>query len=308
MLTESRTKFRIKGFQVVENECIWMKAGVINFKRCDSAYNCQHCAFDKAMRHAMGKVPKESGRKTGVDWGSQMRRQFSGSELPCRHYLTGRVEAPKICTLNYECHHCAYDQMLDDIDLYHLPHRPQMVSASGYQLAQDYYYHPGHSWVRIEHGGLGRIGLDDFAASLFGACRSLTLPPLGAPVAQDQIGWSFQRDGHFAAVLAPVSGTVLAVNPLAREHPEIVHQDPYHGGWLFMVEPELARKSLKKLYFGDRSRQWMEFEAQQLLGMMGEKYAGLSAIGGRPVRDVVGSIPSLRWNDLVKRFLHTEGK
>jgi hypothetical protein len=75
-----------------------------------------------------------------------------------------------------------------------------------------------------------------------------------------------------------------------------------------MVEPELARKPLKKPYFGDRSRQWMEFEAQQLLGMMGEKYAGLSAIGGRPVRDVAGTIPALHWNDLVKRFLHTEAK
>jgi hypothetical protein len=177
MATESRIKFRIKGFQVVENECIWMKAGVVNFKRCDAAYNCQSCAFDKAMRRAMGKWPQSAGRITGIDWGSQMRQKFSGAELPCRHYLTGRVEAPKICTLNNECYHCAYDQLLDDIDLYHPAHRPEIVSASGYQLARDYYYHPGHSWVRIEHGGLSRVGLDDFAASVFGVFQTLTLPP-----------------------------------------------------------------------------------------------------------------------------------
>jgi glycine cleavage system H lipoate-binding protein len=308
MKTETKTKFRVKGFQVVENECIWMKAGVINFKRCDSAYNCQSCAFDKAMRRAMAKDQKSAAGPTAADWDRQLRHRFSGADLPCRHYLTGRVEAPKICTLNYECYHCAYDQMLDDIDLYHLPHRPHTVSASGYRLAQDYYYHPGHSWVRIEHGGRGRIGLDDFAVSLFGASQSLKLPPLGATVTQNQIGWSFQREAKQAAVLAPVSGTVLAVNTVAQEHPEIIHEDPYHAGWLFMVEPDWPQKTLKKLYFGDQSRQWMEFEAQQLLTMMGPKYAGLSAIGGQPVRDVVGTIPSLGWNDLVKRFLHTEGE
>ncbi len=33
---------------------------------------------------------------------------------PCRHALTGRVTAAKVCIKNYECNHCAYDQMIDD--------------------------------------------------------------------------------------------------------------------------------------------------------------------------------------------------
>ncbi len=35
-----------------EMPCVWMKAGVINFKLCDSAGNCLECDFDKAMHEA----------------------------------------------------------------------------------------------------------------------------------------------------------------------------------------------------------------------------------------------------------------
>lgn len=46
-------KNRVMGFQVLENECIWMKAGVVNFRTCDNAYDCNNCMFDKAMQRAM---------------------------------------------------------------------------------------------------------------------------------------------------------------------------------------------------------------------------------------------------------------
>lgn len=304
MKTKSKTV--IKGFQVLDEECIWMKAGVINFRTCDSAYDCNHCAFDKAMRRAMGMSREGASEQITPDWVKHLQKKYCGAERPCRHSLTGRVEAPKICTLNYECYHCAYDQMLDDMDEYQLAHRPQTVMAGGFSLASDYYYHPGHSWVRIENGGRGRVGLDDFAVSLFGPCRRIDLPPLGAVVKQERIGWTFQRQNKEAAVLSPITGTVLAVNSGTQEHPEILYEDPYHAGWLFMVEPDRPKTDLKKLYFGDQSRQWMEMESSKLLGMMGSVYDRLAALGGHAIRDIFGSHPQLKWEDLAKQFLRTE--
>ena len=303
MKTSSKTK--IQGFQVVEKECIWMKAGVINFRVCDAAYDCSRCAFDKGMRRAMGIDPAARTEKIAPEWAAHLMKKFAGADRPCRHSLTGRVQAPKICMLNYECYHCAYDQMLDDMDLNLSTRRPRTVLAGGYLLAEDYDSHPGHRWVRIEHGGRSRIGLDDFAACLFGPSRQVTLPPLGAVVQQNHIGWSFQRDGREAAVLSPLSGTVLAVNPDVQVHPEILHEDPYHGGWLFMLEPNRTHKDLKNLFFGDQSRRWMESEGEHLLGMMGPEYTGLAATGSRGIRDVVGTVDRLEWNALAERFLQT---
>ena len=53
-LKKSKTPKRVIGFQVVEDECIWMKAGVVNLRVCDNAYDCNTCPFDKGIRRAMG--------------------------------------------------------------------------------------------------------------------------------------------------------------------------------------------------------------------------------------------------------------
>ena len=164
----------------------------------------------------------------------------------------------------------------------------------------------GHSWARFEHGGRVRIGLDDFLVKVFGSPRELAVPPLGATLTQDEVGWTFNRNGHKAAMLSPVTGTVLAVNHKIREHPEMTHEDPYRQGWLFIVEPEQPKKNLKRLYFGGESFQWFEQENEKLMSMLGPVYEGLAATGGGVINDVFGDVPNLDWDLMVQTFLRTE--
>ena len=303
---KTRRKKKVIGFQVLENECIWMKAGVVNFRICDCAYDCNSCAFDKGMRRAMGLKESSGAENESPAWVEYLKKKYHGSSRPCRHALTGRINAPKICTLNYECYHCSFDQMLDESDLVHLSDTPGYKLASGYKLADGYYYHMGHSWARFEHGGRVRVGFDDFLVKLFGAFGSVGLPPLGGILKQNQVGWTVGRDSNQAAALSPVTGTVLAVNRKAEEHPEITHEDPYHQGWLFMIEPHLPKKDLKGLYFGKESFEWMEQEGQKLMGLMGPEYERLAATGGEPIGDVFGNFPEIGWEKLVETFLRTK--
>ncbi len=220
---QRRGKKGVVGFQVLEEECIWMKAGVVNFRRCDNAYDCFNCSFDRGMRKAMGLADTPQAGSVEPAWVEYLRKRYDGSSRPCRHALTGRINAPKLCTLDYECHHCPFDQMLDEQDLGRPAEAPVCRNIAGFRMAQGYYYHMGHSWARFEHGGRVRIGFDDFMVRLFGDIQAMELPPLGAVLRQDQVGWLFGRDDHQAAVLAPVSGRVLALNHGAsrapRNHP-----------------------------------------------------------------------------------------
>ena len=301
-----RKSSRIIGFKVLENECIWMKAGVVNLRICDQAYDCNNCAFDTGMRKAM-KIGAAGDTSTiAPKWVEHLQQTYHGSSRPCRHSLTGRIDAPKICSLNYECYHCAFDQMLDEADVAHEPSAPAYHLASGYKMADGYYYHMGHTWVRFEHGGRVRVGLDDFAARLFGTLEALNLPPLGERLKQHQVGLTFARGIRQAAILSPASGTVLAINHKACEHPEIAHEDPYREGWLMILEPVMAKRNLKGLYFGEESFRWMEQEGQKLMGMLGDDYEKLAATGGEPIGDVYGNFPELDWDMLVKRLLGTE--
>ncbi|MCP4574885.1 MAG: glycine cleavage system protein H [Deltaproteobacteria bacterium] len=299
-------KKRVQGFQVVEQECIWMKAGVVNFRKCDNNFDCSTCPFDKAMQKAMGIVGEVDSATIAPQWVDHLRKTYAGHARPCRHALTGRVEAPKICTMSYECYHCPFDQALDDADYIEDAPAPSYNLASGYKMADGYYYHMGHSWTRFEHGGRVRIGFDDFLVKVFGLPETLMLPPLGANLKQNEVGLKFGREDHEAAILAPVTGTVLAVNHRALEHPDITHEDPYNEGWLCIMEPDMPKRNLKGLYFGKEGSRWMEQEAHRLLGLMGPEYENLAATGGEPIGDVYGNFPEIGWDVLSHAFLRTE--
>ena len=303
---EKKDKKRIQGFQVIEDECIWMKAGVVNFRLCDNSYDCYNCPFDRGMRKAMNLESPPQTKEEQPGWVQYLQQRYHGASRPCRHALTGRVDAPKICTLNYQCYHCAYDQLLDEEDFSRLTNRPNYSLVSGFRMADGYYYHMGHSWARFEHGGRVRIGFDDFLVKLFGAVQELSLPPLGATLKQDEVGWTFRRNGNKAAVLSPATGTVLATNHRALEHPEITNHDPYQAGWLFILEPDLPKRNLKRLYFEEESFQWMEQESQKLMGIMGPEYEQLASTGGEVINDLYGNFQDLGWDRLVSTFLRTE--
>jgi len=304
-MTRRENQKKVIGFQVVEDACIWMKAGVISFRECDNDYDCATCPFDKAMRRSMEKQAGGGDQKSAYSFAEQLKKRYDGARRPCRHALTGRVDAPKICTGNYECDHCAYDQMLDEMDLIDDIAMPMAHMVAGYQVADAYYYHAGHIWARFEHSGRTRVGFDDFLVKLFGAPNRIDLPPLGARVEQNAPGAAFFRDSHQAVALTPVGGRVLAVNQQVRAHPEIVHQDPYCKGWLFILEPDMPKRNLKQLLFGRQCDDWVEQEQQRLLAMIDPKYMGMAATGGQPVEDLFGSHPEIGWDRMVKAFLHT---
>ena len=301
----SDSKKRVVGFQVVEDQCIWAKAGVINYRVCDNAYDCNTCGFDKAMSRAAQKRPEDVSQLFAPGWSEELRGRYIGANRPCRHALTGRINAPKICPLNNECYHCAFDQWLDEVDLNQELGAPKYQMASGFKVAEGYYYHLGHSWVRFEHGGVVRVGFDDFLSRVFGTMSSVELPSLGKSLTQNKVGWSFAREEREASVLCPVTGKVLAVNHAVMEHPEIAHEDPYQHGWLMILEPNMPKRNLKGLYYGDESVHWMEEEQQKLMGLLGPEYGELASTGAEVVDDIFGNCEGIEWNGLVDRFLHT---
>lgn len=307
-MARHETQKGVAGFQVLENECIWMKAGVISFRKCDNDYDCATCPFDRAMRRSMKKKSMGAGAQKAAGFADELKKRYDGAHRPCRHALTGRINAPKICTNNYECHHCAYDQMLDEMDLIDDIATPAYHMVAGYRVADAYYYHPGHAWARFEHSGRTRIGLDDFFGKLFGTPDKIDLPRLGTKITQSRPGFFFARDQREAGVLAPVTGQVLAVNEKVRAHPELSHQDPYRSGWLMIIEPDMPKRNLKKLLFGQQCDAWIETEQQHLLELISPEYRQMAATGGQIVDDLYGSLPEVGWDRIVRDFLHTEPK
>ena len=304
-----KTKVEQKGqgvqvFSMSENQCVWMKAGVVNFKICENAFDCTSCAFDKGISRKSVQKPTAL-----VSWKEVMQQPHLHKQ--CRHMLTGRVIF-KLCSHNFECKDCAYDQQLCEYDQLLCEEdlsahaAAQVNKVAGFMVADGYYYHKGHSWARIEHGGFVRLGVDDFAWRLLGP-TDISLPKIGTKLKPNQTGWSIKREEMTAEVLSPMSGIVMATNQNALRQPDLSKKDPYGKGWLVVIDPVSGlRNKTRSLLFEQKAVAWLNAEVKKLEEMVMNVYGvPLAATGGEIVDDIFGNLHDLKWEDLVHKFLLT---
>ncbi len=286
-------------YDMTSQQCIWSAAGVEPYRLCHNAFDCLTCSFDRKMQrqHSPGA---HSQRPT---WREKGRTEGSLESRRCRHMLSGYVPV-KYCSHNFECATCEYDQLIEAEVRAMEAEEPLVELVAGFALAPGYYYHRGHTWSRVEYGGQIRVGLDDFAARLFGPVQALEVPALGAAVSLGQPEMALLRDGRKADLTAPVRGIVVAQNPKLRTQPELVNRSPYGAGWLMILQPASIIKDLRYLLFGRQVEEWLEGEAGRLADLV-DRESGhrLAATGGRVVNDIYGAVPALDWDELEREFL-----
>jgi len=244
-------------------------------------------------------------KERAANWVKHVKTKYQTAPTPCIHFLSGRIAFPEECSGNYMCHHCNVHELLDKESRVETTDKPVYKNISGYKMIEDYYYHFGHSWVNIEKFRRVKIGMDDFITRIFGPPDAINLPPIGTSLRQGEIGCILTRNNKRAPILAPLSGTVCAVNDKLKKHPEIAYDDPYHEGWLYMLDTENLAPELAGLYSGRECFQWIERENQNLYKLMGPRYEQLAAAGGEPIDDIYVNLPEINWNLLVSKFLQT---
>jgi glycine cleavage system H lipoate-binding protein len=181
--------------------------------------------------------------------------------------------------------------------------RPQMKDVFGFQVpTSTYYLHGGHAWALPESSGQVRVGLDDFSQKILGPADELKLPDIGKVYYQNHIFMAQIREKHKAPFLAPVDGTIEAVNPKVLQNPRLIHDDPYGDGWLFLVNPTNLQHNKENLSFGEANAVWIEQESHKLLELMESAIGVTLPDGGAIIDDVYGHYPELGWRPLVQDF------
>ena len=293
-----------------KKKCIWMEAGVVSYKLCDNNYDCSTCLYDHALQTKVTRQKesafiepiKAPADKFNETWVEKMM-MLPASARKCRYMITGEVTR-KICPNAYECGNCSFDQMMQErIQTGALPvHAFRHVG--GFELAEDLYYHEGHTWARPEYGGRVRIGLNDFAQKLIGKRGRVELPNIGCEITQGDAGFQVRRNGESFRVLSPIDGIVAHINDKIIDHPDLPYSSPYEDGWLFIVEPTQLRKNLKGLFYGEGAHKFMDEESGKLLSMANENMA-IAADGGVSVDDIFKELEGKSWTKIVKTFLKT---
>jgi glycine cleavage system H lipoate-binding protein len=295
MKAKTQKKVRRVVFGIQENQCVWMKAGVVIFKLCQNAYDCTTCSFDKAMQKAI----KEGD--TMESWRKEMLEK-APSKL-CRHMLSGNVGA-RTCSYAYDCARCEFDQDMYERQFVEFPGIIKILMVAGFALAVDYLYHPGHAWARVEHGGFVRVGMDDFAWRLVGFIDEIRLPEIGMQIYESRKGWMVRREEKISPFFAPVTGKVVARNYKAMLNPDHAKKDPYGEGWLLMVEPDSLRSVYDSLMYHEDAEKWLKKDVMTLDELVEQTYGvALAATGGERPEDIYANLKSVGWDNLIEKFL-----
>lgn len=103
------------------------------------------------------------------------------------------------------------------------------------KIPGDLIYSKEHEWVRVE-GNRAYIGITDFAQDELGDIVFVELPEIGATVSAGETFGTVESVKTVSDLFAPVSGTIVEINPNLEDAPETVNTSPYEAGWMVVVE------------------------------------------------------------------------
>lgn len=99
----------------------------------------------------------------------------------------------------------------------------------------DFRYTKEHEWIRVE-GGVGTVGVTDFAQSELGDVVYVDLPKVGTKIEAGKPFGSVESVKAVSDLFAPVSGEVVEVNAALAGQSELVNKSPHDAGWMIKVK------------------------------------------------------------------------
>lgn len=183
------------------------------------------------------------------------------------------------------------------------PARAPSAGPAWFHVPAGIHLHPGHTWARLEPDGLVAVGADDLAQKLVGVGK-VELPGLGEHVAQGEPAFAIGDGEKNVAMLAPVDGTVVAVNAEIREKPHRL-ADPYGAGWLFKVKAPRLAANLRQLLTDGPARRYMEEAESRMAMRLAPELGRVLQDGGAPVHGIARALAGDAWDDLARQFFLT---
>jgi len=100
---------------------------------------------------------------------------------------------------------------------------------------EDLLYTKSHEWVKVEdHRAM--VGVTSYAQDQLVEVVFVELPEEGKEVKAGDAVATLESVKAVSDVYAPVSGKIIEVNKQLENQPELVNQDPYGEGWIFIIE------------------------------------------------------------------------
>lgn len=96
------------------------------------------------------------------------------------------------------------------------------------------YYSESHEYVRVE-GNVGFVGITDYAQNALGTVVYVDMPDVDDEVVAGEEFGAVESTKAASDLISPVSGTVIEVNEVLDDQPELINEDAFEN-WIIKVE------------------------------------------------------------------------
>ena len=97
------------------------------------------------------------------------------------------------------------------------------------------HFTPSHEWIEVE-GGVGTMGITDFAQRELGEIVYVELPAVGKQVKAGEEIAVLESTKAAADIYAPVSGEVVAINQTLQHAASQINASAEGEGWLLKIK------------------------------------------------------------------------
>jgi glycine cleavage system H protein len=127
-------------------------------------------------------------------------------------------------------------------------------------VPEDLLYTEEHEWIFIEED-TATVGITDFAQQELGDVVYVELPEEGQTFDAGASFGSVESVKAVSEIYSPLSGSVVEINELLADSPEIVNEDPYGDGWMIRFQITNS-KEVGELLLASDYREYLKSEAQ----------------------------------------------
>lgn len=195
-------------------------------------------------------------------------------------WMSAGVVSYKLCDLEFDCEHCAYDRIIrskisSEIvnGNYKISNNAKIVNYSeqakmlidkliNAEIDPTYYYSKNHLCFCDSEAGMVLIGIDNLLANILNYLTCIVLLPVGESVKQRKsFCWLIQQ-GRTLTLYSPISGTIIQNNPLLINSPDIIRTTDFQKSWLTKIKLNKDSR-LEDYYTGEKARVWFQNELKQ---------------------------------------------
>ncbi len=98
-------------------------------------------------------------------------------------------------------------------------------------------YTKKHEWVKWEEGDdTALVGISDYAQDKLGSIVFVEFPDPDTEVKAGDSVAVIESVKAVADTYSPVEGTIVAVNEVLLDQPELLNEDPYGDGWMVKIQ------------------------------------------------------------------------